>query len=52
MDKQKTKAYFESGEGQTIPPFKVNIKTANLLKKFVLEDGFELDIHNQDCLSD
>lgn len=43
VDKQKAKAYFESVEGVSIPPFKVNIKTANLLKKFIIEGGFELD---------
>jgi type I restriction enzyme R subunit len=43
VDKQKAKAYFESVEGQTIPPFKVNIKTANLLQKFIIEGGFALE---------
>ncbi len=47
VDKQKAKAYFESVEGQSIPPFKVNIKTANLLQKFIIEGGFELDL--PDC---
>ena len=42
VDKQKAKAYFESVEGISIPPFKVNIKTANLLQKFIIEGGFEL----------
>jgi len=44
VDRQQAKAYFESVEGQSIPQFKVNIKTANLLQKFILEDGFELDL--------
>ncbi|MBV5307075.1 MAG: type I restriction endonuclease subunit R [Desulfobulbaceae bacterium] len=39
VDKQKAKAYFESVEGQSIPPFRVNIKTANLLQKFIIEGG-------------
>ncbi len=43
IDKTKAKTYFEVLEGQTIPPFKVNIKAANLLKEFVLKGGFELD---------
>jgi hypothetical protein len=34
---------FESVEGQTIPPFKVNKKTANLLQKFIVEGGFALE---------
>ena len=45
VDKQKAKAYFESLEGQSIPPFKVNIKTANLLQRFIIEGGFEIDLH-------
>ena len=44
VDKQKAKAYFESVEGISIPPFKVNIKTANLLQKFIIDGGFELDL--------
>ncbi len=47
VDKQKAKAYFESVEGQSIPPFKVNIKTANLLQRFIIEGGFEIDLFNQ-----
>ena len=42
VDKQKAKAYFESVEGISIPPFKVNIRTANFLQKFIIEGGFEL----------
>ena len=44
VDKQKAKAYFESLEGKTLPAFKVNIKAASLLQRFILEDGFELDV--------
>ncbi|MEO8206135.1 MAG: HsdR family type I site-specific deoxyribonuclease [Chthoniobacterales bacterium] len=43
IDKQKAKAYFEGIEGQTIPIFRVNIKAATLLQRFILEDGFELE---------
>ena len=39
VDKQKAKAYFESIEGVSIPPFKVNIKTASALREFVLSEG-------------
>lgn len=42
IDKQKAKAYFEGIEGQAVPPYKVNIKAATLLKKFILAGGFEL----------
>ena len=44
VDKQKAKAYLEAIEGQKISPFRVNIKTANLLQKFIIEGGFELDL--------
>lgn len=44
VDKQQAKAYFEALEGQTIPPFKVNIKAAELLRNFIIQGGFELDI--------
>ncbi|KMK81547.1 type I restriction endonuclease subunit R [Pectobacterium brasiliense] len=44
VDKQKAKAYFEALEGQSIPPFKVNIKTAELLRDFIIQGGFELEI--------
>lgn len=43
IDKQKAQAYFEALEGQTLPAFKVNIKAASLLRRFILEDGFELE---------
>ncbi|MFM5626232.1 type I restriction endonuclease subunit R [Aeromonas veronii] len=42
IDKQKAKEYFEAIEGQVIPAFKVNIKAAELLRRFILEGGFEL----------
>lgn len=42
VDKAKAKAYFEKLEGQTIPPFKVNIRVHNLLQRFIIEGGFEL----------
>ncbi len=43
INKQKAKAYFDAREGNTLPPFKVNIKAASLLQRFILEGGFELD---------
>ena len=43
VDKNKAKEYFEKLEGTTIPPFKVNIKVHNLLQKFIIEDGFDID---------
>lgn len=47
IDKQKAKAYFEALEGEAIPPFKVNIKAANLLHDFVIQGGFEIDEPNE-----
>ena len=42
VDQQKAKAYFEGMEGKALPLFRVNIKAASLLKRFILEDGCEL----------
>ena len=42
IDKQKAKVYLEALEGQNIPAFKVNIKAADLLRTFIIQDGFEL----------
>lgn len=43
VDQQNAKAYFESLEGTALPMFRVNIKAANLLQRFILEGGFELE---------
>jgi type I restriction enzyme R subunit len=43
IDKQKAKVYLEALEGQNIPAFKVNIKAADLLRIFIIQDGFELN---------
>ncbi|MBL0737811.1 type I restriction endonuclease subunit R [Flavobacterium sp. GN10] len=42
IDKTRAKAYFEKVEGVTIPAFRVNIKTHNLLQKFIITGGFEI----------
>ena len=42
VDKQKAKSYFENITGETLIPFKVNVKTSDLLKRFILEGGFEV----------
>jgi type I restriction enzyme R subunit len=42
VDKTKAKEYFEKLEGQTIPPFKINIKIHNLLQSFIISGGFEV----------
>lgn len=43
IDKERAKNYFEKLDGQVLPAFKVNIKSANLLRKFISEGGFEID---------
>lgn len=43
VDKLKAKEYFERQEGTIIPAFKINIRVHNLLKKFIIEDGFEIE---------
>lgn len=43
IDKAKAKAYLEVVEGEALSPPKVNIKAATLLRKFILEGGFELE---------
>lgn len=43
VDKNKAKEYFEKLEGITIPAFKVNIRVHNLLQRFLVEGGFELE---------
>ena len=42
VDRALARAYFEDVEGAPVAPFKVNVKAADLLKRFVLEGGFEL----------
>lgn len=43
VDKVRAKAFFEQKEGKTLPLFKVNTRAAALLKKFILEGGFDID---------
>ena len=43
VDKLRAKAFFEEKEGKTLPLFKVNTRAAALLKKFILEGGFDID---------
>lgn len=46
IDLSKAKAYFEGLEGKSLPPFRINIKAATLLKRFILADGFEIEQTN------
>ena len=43
IDKQRAKANFEAKSGEKLSPAKVNIRAAALLRKFILEEGFELE---------
>lgn len=43
VDKEKARIYFEAIEGGTLPAFKINIKMSDLLKRFIIEGGFELN---------
>lgn len=43
VDKQKAKTYFEAKSGEKLSPAKVNIRAATLLRRFILEEGFELE---------
>lgn len=41
VDKSKAKAYFEKLENITIPLFKINVKTDNFLRKFIISGGHD-----------
>jgi type I restriction enzyme R subunit len=47
MDKKKAKSFFEKVEGKSIKPFQVNIRIDELLRKFLLEGGFEIDMTDE-----
>lgn len=42
IDKNKAKAYFQEIEGKEIKPFQINIKVDEILRKFILEGGFDI----------
>ncbi|MGY2126798.1 type I restriction endonuclease subunit R, EcoR124 family, partial [Nocardia gipuzkoensis] len=42
VDKNKAKAYFQEIEGKEIKPFQINIKVDEILRKFILEGGFDI----------
>ena len=43
VDKSRAKAFFEQKEGKSLPLFKVNTRAAALLKRFILEGGFDIN---------
>ncbi|MPN17794.1 hypothetical protein SDC9_165149 [bioreactor metagenome] len=48
VDKQKSQEYFEKLEGKKIPDFRVNIKVHNLLQKFILSGGFDVQLPEEE----
>lgn len=42
VDKKKAKEYFEKLEGTMNPLFKINFKTHNMLRRFIISSGFEM----------
>lgn len=43
VNKVRAKAFFEQKEGKSLSAFKVNVHATKLLKKFILEGGFDID---------
>ena len=43
MDMQRAKAYFEQKERTTLPMRKVMVKTDEMLRKFILQGGFDIE---------
>lgn len=42
VDRTKAKAYFENKEAKRIPAFELSMKIDEILRKFILSDGFEV----------
>ena len=43
IDGSRARAYLEEREGKSLPLFKVNLMAANLLKRFVLDGGVDVE---------
>lgn len=43
VDRALAKAFIEKLEGSTIKPFQVNMKIDQILRRFILEDGFDVE---------
>jgi type I restriction enzyme R subunit len=43
VDKRKARAYFENQKEAAVPPYKVNILVDALLRRFLIEGGFDLE---------
>ena len=44
VDMDKAKEYFEKIEGKPLEQFRVYVKSQNLLRQFILENGFDIEI--------
>ena len=44
VDKDRARAYFEKLTGQKLPIPKVNVRVDKLLRDFILEGGFEIEV--------
>ena len=42
VDRTTAKAFLEAIEGSVIKPFQINMKVDQLLRKFILEGGFDI----------
>ena len=47
VNKDKAKKYFEKLENKTMPTFKVAIKVDEILRKFILEGGFDVNLPDE-----
>ncbi|TPF96155.1 DEAD/DEAH box helicase [Bifidobacterium sp. UTCIF-39] len=47
VDRNKAKAFFERHEHRKLPPYKIPMRAQQLLKRFVLEGGFDIDTDNE-----
>lgn len=43
INKAQAQEYFESAEKTSVPLFRVNVKAADLLRRFILNGGFDID---------
>ncbi|MBW3087245.1 HsdR family type I site-specific deoxyribonuclease [Bifidobacterium sp. 82T24] len=52
VDRNKAREFFEQIEHRKLPPFKIPMRTQRLLKRFVLEGGFDIDENNESSSGD
>ena len=43
VDMDKAKVYFEKIENKSLQPYEVFIKSQNLLRQFILDNGFDIE---------